>query len=49
MPKLVTSNQGFDMSIIDTPPFSVFSDAILLGSMVDGVIFAVNANKTPKH
>ena len=37
----------YDWTIIDTPPIGLLSDAKLLSEMVDGVVFVVEAVKTP--
>lgn len=39
----------FDFLLIDSPPVTPVSDAVLLARMVDGVIFVVRGQKTPKH
>ncbi|MBI2213548.1 MAG: polysaccharide biosynthesis tyrosine autokinase [Acidobacteria bacterium] len=38
----------FDHIIIDTPPVSPISDALILGSLADGVVLCVKAGKTPR-
>jgi polysaccharide biosynthesis transport protein len=41
--------QRFDFLLIDSPPVTPVSDAVLLSRMVDGVIFVVRGQKTRKH
>ena len=38
-----------DMVIIDSPPMHLFSDALVLTTMVNGVVFVVKADSTPQH
>jgi capsular exopolysaccharide synthesis family protein len=38
----------FDYVIFDTPPLSLFVDAAILSSMVDGTLFVVRENKTKR-
>lgn len=38
----------FDHVIIDTPPVSPISDALILGHQADGVVLCVHAGKTPR-
>ncbi|MCB0339241.1 MAG: polysaccharide biosynthesis tyrosine autokinase, partial [Bdellovibrionales bacterium] len=40
--------ENYEHIIIDTPPVGEIADALLLSRTVDGVVFAVRANKTPK-
>jgi capsular exopolysaccharide synthesis family protein len=39
----------FDFLLIDSPPVTPVSDAVLLSRIVDGVIFVVRGQKTRKH
>jgi capsular exopolysaccharide synthesis family protein len=41
--------QEFDYVLIDAPPVSSYSDAVLLGQMADGVILVVEANSTRRE
>lgn len=41
--------QNFSYIIIDTPPIISYTDAAILGSITEGVIFVVQANKTPSY
>jgi Mrp family chromosome partitioning ATPase len=38
-----------DVVIIDSPPVMPVSDALLLATVVDGVVLVVNSVKTSKH
>jgi capsular exopolysaccharide synthesis family protein len=42
------AREKFDHIIIDTPPVSPISDALLLGSLADGVVLCVKAGRTPR-
>lgn len=42
------AREKFDHIIIDTPPVSPISDALLLGSLADGIVLCVHAGKTPR-
>jgi capsular exopolysaccharide synthesis family protein len=44
---LAEARDLFDWVIVDTPPIGLLSDANLLASSVDGVIFVVKAGSTP--
>ena len=39
----------FDYIILDSPPIVPLTDACVLGSQADGVIFIVRAHKTPRR
>lgn len=39
----------FDYIILDSPPIIPLTDACVLGALVDGVIFVVQAHKTPRR
>jgi capsular exopolysaccharide synthesis family protein len=39
----------FDFLLIDSPPVTPVSDAVLLSRVVDGVVFVVRGQKTRKH
>jgi capsular exopolysaccharide synthesis family protein len=41
--------QQFDYVIIDTPPISLFSDALLINEFADASLFVVRQNYTPKE
>ncbi|HOI44087.1 MAG TPA: polysaccharide biosynthesis tyrosine autokinase [Candidatus Aminicenantes bacterium] len=41
--------QFFDYILFDTPPLLPFSDAIILGQKIDGVILVAWGNKTPRE
>ncbi|MGH7930101.1 MAG: polysaccharide biosynthesis tyrosine autokinase, partial [Candidatus Binatia bacterium] len=41
--------ERFDFLLIDSPPVTPVSDAVLLSRMVDGVVFVVRGQKTRKH
>ncbi len=38
--------QRFDLILIDAPPLGVSSDAVLLSSVIDGVVLVIEAGKT---
>ena len=40
---------GFDLVVIDCPPIMPVSDALLLSTMVDGVVLVVNSDRTAKQ
>ena len=40
--------EQYDYVIVDSPPVGLVSDAILLSTMTDGVIFVVRSGSTPK-
>jgi len=46
---LAVYRSSFDIVIIDTPPVLAVSDAALIGSNCDGVVFCVRAGKTPRE
>lgn len=39
----------YDFILIDSPPVMPVSDAVVLSTMVDGVVFVVRGQDTPKH
>jgi capsular exopolysaccharide synthesis family protein len=39
----------YDFILIDSPPVMPVSDAIVLSTMVDGVVYVVRAQETPKY
>jgi capsular exopolysaccharide synthesis family protein len=41
--------ERFDFLLIDSPPITPVSDAVLLSTMVDGVILVVRGQRTRKH
>lgn len=46
---LVALRNQYDFILIDTPPIAPLSDAVVLSPMVDGVIFVVRGQHTPKQ
>jgi polysaccharide biosynthesis transport protein len=46
---LATLRERFDYILIDTPPVIPVSDAVLLSTMVDGVVLMVRGQGTPKQ
>jgi capsular exopolysaccharide synthesis family protein len=38
----------YDYILLDSPPVMLVSDAVLLSTMVEGVVLVVNVQKTPK-
>jgi protein-tyrosine kinase len=40
--------EGYDYILIDSPPVMQVSDAVLLSTMVEGVVLVVNSQQTPK-
>lgn len=46
---LEVARSRFDYVILDSPPVGAVSDAILLGSLTDGVVLCVRACKTPRE
>ena len=50
MHQLVTQlQQIYDYIVIDSPPVMPVSDALLLSTIVDGVLLVTNASRTPKQ
>lgn len=45
---VAAAREDFDVILFDTPPVGIVSDAVLLATMVDGVILVVESGKTPK-
>jgi capsular exopolysaccharide synthesis family protein len=41
--------EHYDIILIDSPPVMPVSDAVVLSSLVEGIIFVVRAQKTPKN
>jgi Mrp family chromosome partitioning ATPase len=41
--------ERYDYILLDGPPATRVSDAILLSTMVDGVVMVIDAQKTPKQ
>jgi Mrp family chromosome partitioning ATPase len=39
----------YDFILIDSPPVMPVSDAVVLSTMADAMIFVVRGQKTPKH
>ncbi len=46
---LELAREKFDHIIIDTPPVSPISDALILGALTDGVVLCVKAGETPRE
>jgi polysaccharide biosynthesis transport protein len=46
---LVSLQEQYDYILIDSPPVMLASDAMLLATMVDGVVLVANAQRTPKQ
>jgi capsular exopolysaccharide synthesis family protein len=46
---LAALQEQYDYVLIDSPPVMLASDAILLSTMVDGVVLVANAQRTPKQ
>ena len=40
---------NFDHIIIDTPPVSLIADALMIGSVIDGVVLTIRGGKTPRE
>ncbi|MGK2857089.1 MAG: GumC family protein [Thermoanaerobaculia bacterium] len=45
---LSVAREKFDHIIIDTPPVSPISDALILGNQADGVVLCVHGGRTPR-
>jgi capsular exopolysaccharide synthesis family protein len=46
---LATLKERYDFLLIDSPPVMPVSDAVVLSSLADAMIFVVEGQKTPKH
>jgi capsular exopolysaccharide synthesis family protein len=46
---LALLKNSYDFLFIDSPPVMPVSDAVVLSSLADGLIFVVEGQKTPKH
>jgi capsular exopolysaccharide synthesis family protein len=46
---LATLSNDYDRIIIDSPPVSAVTDAVVLSQIVDGVVVVLQANKTDRH
>ena len=46
---IVSLQQHYDYILIDSPPVMQVSDAMLVSTMVDGVVLVVNSQETPKN
>ena len=46
---LASLQEQYDYILIDSPPVMLASDAMLLSTMVDGVVLVANAQRTPKQ
>jgi capsular exopolysaccharide synthesis family protein len=46
---LASLQEQYDYILIDSPPVMLTSDAMLLSTMVDGVVLVANAQRTPKQ
>ena len=40
---------NFDHVVIDTPPVSLIADALMVGSIIDGVVLTIRGGKTPRE
>jgi len=47
--KLAELNAEFDFVIIDAPPLTRYSDAVVLGQLSDGLVLIIEANSTRKE
>ncbi len=46
---LASLQEQYDYILIDSPPVMLTSDAVLLSTMVDGVVLVANAQQTPRQ
>jgi capsular exopolysaccharide synthesis family protein len=46
---LSTLSERYDYILLDSPPVMAVSDAVLLSTMVEGVILVIDVQATPKH
>jgi capsular exopolysaccharide synthesis family protein len=46
---LTLLREDYDCILIDSPPVGLTTDAVLLSTMVDGVVLVVNGQETPKQ
>ena len=46
---LALFQQNYDYIFIDSPPIMPVSDALLLSTLVDGVVLVARGQKTPRH
>ncbi len=46
---IVSLQEHYDYILIDSPPVMPISDAVLLSTMVDGVVLVVSGQKTPRN
>lgn len=46
---LTALQEQYDYILIDSPPVMPVSDAVLLATMMDGVILVINSQKTPRY
>jgi protein-tyrosine kinase len=46
---LMTFLERYDYILLDSPPVIAVSDAVLLSTMVEGVILVINVQATSKH
>ena len=50
MQEIITSlREQYDYILIDSPPVMQVSDAVLLSTIVDGVVLVVSSQETPKY
>jgi succinoglycan biosynthesis transport protein ExoP len=40
---------NFDHVILDTPPVSLIADALMIGSIIDGIVLTIRGGKTPRE
>src|SRR5262249_24042728 len=46
---LASLQEQYDYILIDSPPVMLASDAMLLATLVDGVVLVANAQRTPRQ
>lgn len=49
MEDLLDRIEGYDLILIDSPPVNAVADALVLASMVDGMVFVIQANRTNRN
>lgn len=47
--RLQELRKGFDFVIVDAPPLTLYSDAIVLGQLSDGLVLVLEANSTRRE
>ena len=43
------AREHYDYIVVDTPPLSPITDAVILGTLTDGLVLAVHAGRTPRE